>query len=97
MHGEGEWTPDPVAPSIDTFWECLETFRRFALHRGSPVELQENPPEDSEIETYLADMLRLCNRDPVAIGFWAVQAQIGMDDERWRLRVERLLSSGEAT
>jgi hypothetical protein len=95
MHGQGEWTPQLVAPSIDTFWECLDTFRRFALHRGSPVEMQENLPNDWEIEIYLEDLLRLCSRDPSAVGFWAVQAQIGMEDERWRLRLERLLESGE--
>ena len=95
MHGQGEWTPDLVAPSIDTFWDYLETFRRFALYRESPAAVQQNPPADSDIETYLGDLLRLCGRDLTAVGFWAVQAQIGMDDQRWRARLERLLDGGE--
>lgn len=83
--------------SIDTFWECLKAFRRFPLHRENPAGVQQNPPDDSEIEDYLADLVRLCARDLSAVGFWAVQAQIGMDDERWRTRLEQMLGNGETS
>ncbi len=83
--------PTLVAPSIERFWNLLETFRRFALHRGSPVEAEENPPDDGEIQVYVEEVLRLCDRNPDAVGFWAAQAEIGMNEDTWRLRLERLL------
>jgi hypothetical protein len=95
MHGEGDWSPDVVAPSIEKFWDCLEIFRGFAAGRGSPGELEANPPNDTEIEAYLQALLRCCDGDPAAVAFWAAQAEIGMDDERWQLRLERLLATGE--
>jgi len=95
MHGQGDWSPGMIAPSIERFWDCLETFRRFAAGRGSPVEAETNPPDDIQIEAYLREVLRFCDGKPAACGFWAVEAQIGMNDERWGLRVEHLLATGE--
>jgi hypothetical protein len=95
MTGEGEWKPTLVAPSIETFWKCFERFKQFAINRGSPIELERNPPSDSEIEADLNDLLRLCSEHYSAVGFWATQAEIGMDDERWQDRLERLLETGQ--
>lgn len=81
VHGQGEWTPELIAPSIERFWECLEAFRRFAIHRGSPVEAEANPPGGQEIEGYLEEILRLCDANPDTVVFWAVQAEIGMNAE----------------
>lgn len=95
MHGEGDWSPDIVASSVEKFWDYLEIFRGFAAGRGSPLELETNPPNDTEIEAYLRALLGRCDGEPAAVAFWAIQAEIGMDDERWQLRLERLLVTGE--
>src|SRR5215831_739456 len=48
MQGEGSWEPRVVAPDLEMFRDCLEIFRRFAHARGSPVELERNPPSEQE-------------------------------------------------
>src|SRR5690242_21907650 len=30
MHGQGEWLPEIIAPTVDSFWACLLVFKRFA-------------------------------------------------------------------
>ncbi len=95
MQEDDVWTPNLIAPSLDVFWQCLERFQQFAGGRGDPVALEKNPPKDAEIETFLKDMLRLCDGIPETLEFWAIQAEIGMDDERWRHRLEHFLDTGE--
>jgi hypothetical protein len=93
-HGKGEWTPDLIAPSLEIFWNCLETFRRFAANRGSPGEGEANPPNDEQIGAYLEELLFLSGRDARTAVSWAALAEIGMEDERWGLRLIDLLRSG---
>jgi len=81
FHGQGTWTPDLIAPSVERFWDCLDAFRRFAHRRGSPAELELNPPEEQEIEDYLSEVLHLCDGNVDTVVFWSVQAQIGMNAE----------------
>ena len=44
MHGEGRWDAKLVAPTLDTFWKCLDLFRNLARDRAYPVQLAGNPP-----------------------------------------------------
>jgi hypothetical protein len=76
------------------FFDCLDVFRRFAQRRSNPAERDANPPRDEEIQGYLDQILHLCKRDPDVVGFWAVEAEIGMNDEAWGLRVKQLLEGG---
>jgi len=81
MTGEEEWIAKMIAPSLQTFWDCLEVFRRFTQNRGNPVELAGNVKSEEEIEKYLAEISRLCRGSEEALEFWMVQAEIGMDEE----------------
>jgi hypothetical protein len=52
MHGMGEWDPDQIAPSFDTFMELLLAFEPIARTRSYPVALEENPITDAEREQF---------------------------------------------
>jgi len=81
IHGEGVWKPEPVAPSIERFWECLATFKRFAAHRGSPDEAAAYPPDDQETEAFVEEVVRPCDGNAAAVEFWTTQAEIGMEEK----------------
>jgi len=81
MHGQGSWNAKLVAPSLDIFWKCLEVFLQFATGRGSPVQVDANPPSDDEVAAYLQSIDQLCNGDADAHDFWLVQAEIGMQSD----------------
>jgi hypothetical protein len=72
-----------VAPSLETFDRCPDRFKHLATGRGSPVELEQNPPEDNEIRTYLLDVLRICGKDRECVEFWATP------------KLELMITSGE--
>jgi hypothetical protein len=78
MNGQSSWNPKLVAPSLDSFWKCLQIFAEFADGRNNPVELRANLPTDTETSGYLGDIHRLCSGNEDAIDFWVVQAEIGM-------------------
>ena len=79
MHGEGFWDPDLIAPSLESFRNCLEVFRRFAHGRSCPAEVEANPPSKQEKSQFLRDIKRLTDDDSEAWGFWAVR--IDLDPE----------------
>jgi hypothetical protein len=78
IHGQGSWNARLVASSLDIFWKCLMVFADFATDRSNPVQLQRNPPGDTQITAYLKDLQLLCDGNEEAIEFWSVQAEIGM-------------------
>jgi hypothetical protein len=80
MHGQGKWEPKMISPTMESFWECLQAFKQFAIGRGNPVDLQRNPPDEAETEAYLKEVFRFCDDDANAVVFWYVQAEIGMND-----------------
>jgi len=75
MHGEGSWEPSVVAPSLELFRECLTVFRRFAHSRGSPVELEANPPSEDERMHFIGRIKELTASEEEAWVFWAVQIE----------------------
>ena len=79
MHGEGEWTPAFVAPSLECFLECFRLFAKFARKRGNPVELEANPPSEHEIGEYRQELLRLTGEDEDGVFFWMLNAQIDVE------------------
>jgi len=81
MHGQGEWIPKIIAPTLDRFWECLQAFRSFAIGRGSPGEADANPPDDAGIQAYLEEIRRFCNGDVNAVVFWTVSGR-DRDEQR---------------
>ena len=42
-HGEGEWTPELIAASLEGFGAALKELRRLANGRENPVQLEANP------------------------------------------------------
>lgn len=85
MHGEDRWNATLVAPSLESFWRCLEVFRRVAQGRASPVELEAHPLSEEEVAGYHQAIEELCAGDEDAIGFWLVQAEIGIEDDEGSL------------
>jgi hypothetical protein len=64
-HGEGQWSTERVAPSIDTFWDCLR-----ALHRLSTTKVDRLPAAARECTRRLSV---LCGDDFEAERFWTDQ------------------------
>ena len=81
IHGEGSWTPTPVAPSIDAFWNCLEAFREFSKNRDSPAAMEGNPPDEEEIDEFLPAVKGFCDGDEDAAYFWALATEIEPVDD----------------
>ncbi len=80
MHGQGSWEPELIAPSLETFRECLDVFRRFAEGRSCPGELKAHLPSEEERARFLTDIKRLTTTDDVeAWFFWAVQIETDPD------------------
>jgi len=71
-----EESPRLIAPSLNSFWECLRVFSEFAQGRSNPVEVEANPPSDSEIKSYIADLRPLLGGSEKALEFWIVQIEI---------------------
>lgn len=43
MHGEGEWAPNKIAESINSFISALSYIREISIGRDNPVALENNP------------------------------------------------------
>lgn len=76
--GESAWQAKLVAPSLDSFWKCVDTFRQIASGRANPTQLEANPLSDEQIDGYQRNVAGLCGGNEDAIDFWNVQAEIGM-------------------
>lgn len=59
VHGMGEWTPMPVAPTWRAFVQAVERVRVFSKGREYPVALEENPPSDAERQALQDDLVRI--------------------------------------
>jgi len=71
MHGEGSWSPQQIAISIEAFAACFREFAIIAELRGSPVAAQEHPVEDAERAAFLSRIKEL-NRGSISTDFWEV-------------------------
>jgi hypothetical protein len=76
--GESAWESKLVAPSLDSFWKCVDTFRQIASGRANPTQLEANPLSAEQIDGYQRNVARLGGGNEDAIDFWNVQAEIGM-------------------
>ena len=77
-HGQGEWTPEPIAASLEGFGAALKEFRRLATGRENPVQLGANPLPANERE---AGLLRISQANPdTEICFWELQLRAGNDE-----------------
>lgn len=47
IHGTGEWNPERIADSLDSFRQILEVVSEVAVGRENPVRLEANPINDS--------------------------------------------------
>jgi len=60
MHGEGDWSAIPVAPSWNAFLAAVEAFRPFTIGREHPVGVERKPLTTSEqraLEHFLQNFL----------------------------------------
>ena len=73
----GFYGATPLAPSLDAFWTCLHLLRGFAATRQVPTADQ---PELSETSAFLAGIAAACNGSSAYNGFWALHADIDLDD-----------------
>lgn len=71
IHGEGSWNHGLIAPDLEAFWRCLAVFRKHAKGRGTPIELEENPPGEDEVEEYGTRICECCGEGDDAVDFWA--------------------------
>ena len=69
IHGEGEWEPVQIAPSLETFAKCIEEFSRISVGRSNPVEHAANPVPDNQREAFLRRIAAL-NQASRAPEFW---------------------------
>jgi hypothetical protein len=78
--GRAHGNPDWSRPSLEVFRDCLEIFRRFAVGRSSPVELEANPASEQEQLEFLKELRQLTAENADAWAFWAVQIDIDPED-----------------
>lgn len=76
VHGEGAWEPRAIAPSLEAFGACLEAFRLYATDRGSPGEVEDNPPSAAERAAFLDAVQRHTQGSESAMEFWMLTAEI---------------------
>jgi hypothetical protein len=69
IHGEGSWEPEPVAISLKAFAQCWGEFANIAKGRSNPVEQDENPPTEEEIDGFLSRVQKI-NGAKADIEFW---------------------------
>jgi len=79
MHGEGDWNPEPVAPSLEAFRECLRLFNAFAQGRTCPVDLDANKPSEEEQNLFLERIKAINVGDADTSAFWRLA--ISLDEE----------------
>ena len=72
MHGEGSWSPQQIAISIEAFAGCFQEFALVAKLRSSPVEVQQHPLGDAEREAFLAHVVQI-NEGLITSDFWELQ------------------------
>ena len=46
IHGIGEWNPDLIGDTLESFKECLNVLADLAVGRENPVKLAANPIDD---------------------------------------------------
>ena len=70
-HGEGEWTSELIAASLEGLSAALKELRRLANGRENPVQLEANPLPARERETALS---RIAQANPdMDLFFWEMQ------------------------
>jgi hypothetical protein len=67
-HGMGEWDPVPIASSFQHFIQILTRLQSLARGRENPVQLDENPVTDTEIDSLLNFIKR--GSPDVDLTFW---------------------------
>lgn len=76
VHGEGTWEPRAIAPGLDAFAACLNAFQQYAKDRGSPADIEDNPPSADEQAALLEAIRRHTDGSESALDFWALTAEI---------------------
>jgi len=72
-HGEGTWNPKAIAVSLEGFGIALRTFRRLAVGRENPVQLEANP---LPVEERKAALSGIAEANPqVDLFFWDLQLE----------------------
>lgn len=56
QHGEGLWEPRRIASDLDNFKAILKDLRELSINRQTPVELEDNPLDQNEVEQLLRNI-----------------------------------------
>ena len=75
-HGQGEWSLEPIAPSLDDLRECLVLFAEIAEGRANPVDLEANPPTLAQQESFVRAIKQITRADSDSWLFWAVLIEL---------------------
>jgi hypothetical protein len=51
-HGEGTWSPELIAPSVDLFFAIIRRLAGIAKGRENPVAMEKNPISNAEIAEF---------------------------------------------
>lgn len=70
MHGEGEWSPQMIAESLEAFGASLQAVKEISAGREDPAALEQNPLSDNDRERVL-ERIKSANRSEMDLDFWA--------------------------
>jgi hypothetical protein len=53
-HGNGDWEENYIAISIENFSRILNDLQQLSIKRANPVQIEENPISETELEMFLS-------------------------------------------
>jgi hypothetical protein len=80
IHGQGEWDPTLVAPSVEQFWRCLHVYRDFTAPYGGFIDAETNARDPKDEEAFIREISTICEEDIEAVFSWAVWANIDLTE-----------------
>jgi hypothetical protein len=75
LHGQGQWEPSTIAPSLSGFFKGIQELNRLALGREDPVSLEANPISDSEKSAFLEKIGQINGADGEMMPFWELMLE----------------------
>ncbi|PMB02708.1 hypothetical protein CEN49_24940 [Fischerella thermalis CCMEE 5273] len=73
IHGEGEWEPVCIAPSLIAFLQAIQVIKEYSRGRENPISLEKNPLSVQEFQSLKMALNEVLYRDSnanVDLEFW---------------------------
>ncbi|MDR6227366.1 hypothetical protein JOE21_003381 [Desmospora profundinema] len=73
IHGEGEWGPVCIAPSLIAFLQAIQVINEYSRGRENPISLEKNPLSVQEFQSLKMALNEVLCRDSntkVDLEFW---------------------------